>query len=110
MGAPASGLLLRLRVSWQTLRLAVIILLTYPICCCRIVSCCSASGTSMGKDVMQAVEKIAMDQGGELVAADAAFMPRLSPTFSSVGMGEEEAKAYVKQMQSSGRYIQELWS
>lgn len=46
-------------------------------------------GTSMGKDVMQAVEKIAMDQGG---------------------MGEEEAKAYVKQMQSSGRYIQELWS
>jgi len=46
-------------------------------------------GTSMGKDVMAAVETIATKQGG-LSAADAA--------------------TYVKKLQKDGRYIQELWS
>ena len=64
MGAPASGLLLRLRVSGPiTIRSSV----------AYVVLRCPASGTSMGKDVMQAVEKIAMNQGGELVVAVVAF-------------------------------------
>lgn len=46
-------------------------------------------GTSMGKDVMSAVETIATKQGGLSAAA---------------------AAAYVKKLQKDGRYIQELWS
>jgi NADPH-ferrihemoprotein reductase len=46
-------------------------------------------GTGMGTDVMNAVIKTCETKGG---------------------MSNADATAYVKQLQSSGRYIQELWS
>jgi len=46
-------------------------------------------GTSMGKDVMRAVESVAVEQGG---------------------LTAEAAAKYVKGLQAKNRYIQELWS